>query len=397
MTDSNLKCPIRLADKDSYDPVVPHAVFTELRNRDPVFWQQKNERAGFWAVLKHCDIVALSQDTDTFSSARGVFFEDLESGRGIPGSLLTSDPPRHTHLRSQIDDWFRQSTLDGMEAWMRAQARSIVDAALEKERCEFVYDLAVKLPLLAICEFMGVPEEDRAHMLELGDRVVASDDDVGLAAALQRIGDYGVELAARRADDPRGSALVRRMVSSLADVSDDPEREFAGQFSQLLVAGNETTRTLLSNIALVLCERPDIHAALRADLSGLPLALEEFLRWISPIYYMRRTATRDTELRGRRIRAGDSVVMFYVSANRDEEVFSAPEEIDIRRRPNKHLAFGVGRHTCLGARLARMEARILLEEFLPRCRGIELDGRPVRCPSNVVNGWDRIHVRLIAA
>lgn len=244
---------------------------------------------------------------------------------------------------------------------------------------------------------MGVPEQDWALMLELGDRVVSCEDGAALSDALQRIGEYGFDLATRSADDPQGSALVRRMMSSMAEVSADPRRELAGYFSQLFTAGNETTRTLLSNIALVLCERPDLFAALRAEPAGLPLAIEEFLRFISPIYYMRRTATRETELRGERIRAGESVVMYYVAANRDEDVFDRPQEIDLRRQPNPHLAFGVGRHTCIGASLARLEVRLVLEQLLQLCDGIQLDGEPVRCLSTAINGWRRVPVRLCAA
>ncbi|HET8612672.1 MAG TPA: cytochrome P450, partial [Sphingomonas sp.] len=163
------------------------------------------------------------------------------------------------------------------------------------------------------------------------------------------------------------------------------------------VAGNETTRTLLSNIILELCARPDIFAELKAAPDLLPLAIEEFLRWASPIYYMRRTARADSVIGGRRIRAGDAVVMYYVSANRDEEIFADPDALDIRRKPNPHLAFGVGRHNCLGAQLARLEARVFLEELFLHFDGVSLIGEPERMPSNVVNGWKSIPVRFAPA
>ncbi|WP_156679637.1 cytochrome P450 [Sphingomonas profundi] len=386
-------CPIRLAARESYVPRVPHEVFKELRASSPVSWHEADGYPGFWAITKYRDIVSISTDTRSFSSARGVFVEDIESGQGIPGSLLTSDPPLHTSLRAQLSDWFTATSLARLEGWLRITARAIMDRAASAGRCEFVYDMAAELPLLTICEFLGVPEADRSYMLALGDAVVRSENDRTFAEAMKKIGDYGLQLARQSAGDG-GSGLVRNMLRSFEKEERLAEVEFAGQFAQLLVAGNETTRTLLSNIMLELCDRPDLHVALKAEPGRLPLAIEEFLRWTSPIYYMRRTAREDTKIGEVAIRAGDPVVMYYVSANRDEDVFDEPDTIDIDRRPNRHLAFGVGRHNCLGAQLARLETRIFMEEFLERFRSVSLDGAPVRFPSNVVNSWERLPVVL---
>lgn len=389
MAEQPAQCPVRLSRHDAYAPDVPHQLFAELRRTQPVFWHEAPGEPGFWAVVKYRDIVAISTDTETFSSASGVFIEDIASGQGIPGSLLTSDPPHHTGLRTQFNEWFTAAAVGDLEPWLRDQARAIMRKASVSGRCEFVYDLAARLPLLTICEFLGVPEADRERMLVLGDAVIRSQDDVAFAAAMAEIGGYGLRLA-DAASGATSSPLVTRMRQDLAQ----DDAAFAGQFAQLLVAGNETTRTLLSNIIIELCARPALLQELRAHPEHLPLAIEEFLRWSSPIYYMRRTARTACTLGGQAIAAGDPVVLYYVSANRDGDIFADAGRLDIHRRPNRHLAFGVGRHNCLGAQLARLETRVFLEELFARFSGVALDGAPRRFPSNVVNAWEAVPVRF---
>lgn len=387
-----MSCPVRLSRHEAYASGVPHALFAELRRTDPVCWHEAEGEPGFWAVFRYRDIVDISTDTDSFSSASGVFVEDIASGQGIPGAVLTSDPPEHGRLRSHLNPWFHPDAISKIEPWLREQTRRIMAQARLRDTNEFVYDMAARLPLLTICEIMGVPDADRDHMLELGDAVIQSRDDITFARAMAQIGDYGLRLS-----DPSSGARMSPLVASLRRSLAQDDREFAGQFAQLLVAGNETTRTLLSNIMLELCARADIFAELKAHPDRLPLAIEEFLRWTSPIYYMRRTARGDRMLGGQQIRAGDAVVMYYVSANRDEAVFAEPDRLDIHRKPNRHLAFGVGRHNCLGAQLARMEARIFLEELFAHFDTVSLVGEAVRMPSNVVNGWASIPVRFAPA
>lgn len=383
---------LQLSRHETYSKGVPHELFSELRRTQPVFWHERPDGPGFWAVLKYRDIVAVSNDTATFSSANGVFVEDIATGEGIPGSLLTRDPPDHTHLRSRFNKWFAAAAIGGLEPWLRDQARQIMTRAAAQGACEFVYDMAAQLPLLTICQFLGVPEADRPRILELGDAVIRCQDGASFADAMQRIGEYGLCLSR----SPAGLA-ASQLLSEMRQMVGQDDRELAGQFAQLLVAGNETTRTLLSNIILALCDLPETFAELKDHPERIPLAIEEFLRWSSPVYYMRRTARVDCTLGGHNIKAGAAVVMYYVSANRDEEIFSDPDIIDTHRRPNPHLAFGVGRHNCLGARLARFETRIFLEEFFARFRGVALAGKPQRFPSNVVNAWEAIPIRLHAA
>lgn len=391
MDQSPAACPARLSRHDAYYPDVPHELFADLRRESPVCWHQATGEPGFWAIFKYRDVVEISTATEAFSSERGVFVEDIATGQGIPGSLLTTDPPRHTRMREQFNNWFTAPAVSKLEKWLREESRKIMQEARTRDRTEFVYDMAAKLPLLTICEFLGVPDGDRDRMLELGDVVVRSQDSDAFAAAMGEIGNYGLALAGRSTDQAQ-SPLVQEMRRSLSQ----SDAEFSNQFSQLLVAGNETTRTLLSNIVLELCARPDLFRELKGEPKALPLAIEEFLRWTSPIYYMRRTATRPFTLRDHRIAEGDAVVMYYVSANRDEDAFADADVLDIRRRPNRHLAFGVGRHNCLGAQLARLETRVFLEEMFATFSGVELLEPPRRFPSNVVNSWESISVAFQA-
>ncbi len=390
MTDVAERCPVDLTSRETFLPGVPHEVFARLRRERPVFWH-RTERGGFWGLTKHADIRAVSRDTETYSSAaQGVFYEGQQA---LEGSLLTADAPEHTRLRKGVDGKFTAHAVSVMEPWLREQAEAIVAEASRKPVCDFVYDLAARLPLLTICEIMGVPVQDRPRLLDLGDQIIRAPDGGAIERAMRALGGYGLELARERRDGD-GDDLVSAMMRTRYDDRPLSEAEFAGQFMQIAVAANETTRTLLSCVALELAARPTLFEELKSDPGLLPLAIEEFLRWVTPIYYMRRTATRATEIRGQRIEPGDAMVMYYASGNRDEEVFSAPDQLDIRRRPNPHLAFGVGRHSCLGAALARLEARVFLEAFLAAFEGIELAGDPVRLPSNVTNSWDRIPVRL---
>jgi len=388
-------CPIQLQAAATYNPRVPHEVFASLRRTSPIFWHEPDDGTpGFWVILKYKDIVEISTNATLYSSARGVFYNDIASGQGVPGALLTMDPPKHTFLRNQLSEWFAANAMGRLEPWLRKEAKAIMAYAASRGDCEFVYDMAAKLPLLTICEFMGVPEGDHAKILDYSDEVMKSTSDVDFAVAMQKIGGYGLELAASAEDG--GNDLVAAKLRSLTHEGSVPEAEFANQFAQLIVAGNETTRTLLSNIMLELCARPELYRAMQAEPSIVPQAIEEFLRWTTPIYSFRRTATAETELGGHRIEAGQSVMMYYVSANRDEDIFKDPDTLDITRKPNRHLSFGVGRHSCLGAQVARLETRIFLEEFLTSFGPPELAGLPERFPSNSVNSWQKIPIRLTA-
>lgn len=388
-------CPVDLSAKSTYFESIPHTLLTRLRNETPVFWHE-GKTLSYWAVLKHEDVRVVSRDNATFSSQRsGVFYESQQSS--LSGSLILADPPEHTQLRQVVDQPFAKSAVAELEEFLRRKCRAIMDAAARKGTCDFVYDLAAELPLAAISEIMAVAQPDRNELLELGDAVIRAVDPEHRNAALSELGIFGRRLAeARDAGTEGRSDLVSRIRTSNRQGCPLSEEEFGGQFAQIAVAANETTRTLISNIALEFIRRPTLFDELAADPGLIPQAIEEFLRWVTPIYYMRRTATCDTEIRGQQIRAGDAVVMYYLSANRDEDVFEQPFELDIRRSPNRHLAFGVGRHVCLGQFLARLETRVFLEELTSRFSAVETAGEPVRLLSNITNSWERIPVALTA-
>ncbi len=397
---------MRLQDIDVYDPGVyaegvPHDRFALLRERDPVFWQAMPDGGGYWCLTRHADVLAASEDPGLFSAERGgIVLEDLpeEQLALVRSQLLAMDPPRHKEMRRRVLQGLTPAMVGRMEPWLRARSRAIVEAALGRERCDFVRNLASELPLQVICELLGVPESDRAWVLETGDRIIGRDDPE-LAASADEAGDasvelgtYGFRLATERKDG-EGADLISALLNARADDRLD-EVEFAGLFVQIIVAGNETTRTLLAGGLLALVEHPEAWSALAADPGGLPLAVEEMLRWVTPVHYFRRTATRDTTLRGKRIREGDRVALQYSSANFDEAVFQEPTRFDVRRQPNPHLAFGWGEHFCLGAKLARLEARVFFEELLARVARVELEGPVQRLRSNLTNSYRSIPVAL---
>jgi len=395
-----------LATLDVYDPEqyvagVPHEKFAFLRAHDPVFWQRLPDGGGCWIVTKHADVIAASADPALYSAERGgIVIEDMPPERLVQmrGQLLAMDPPRHREMRRKVLVGFTPGLVGRMEPFLRERARAVMDAAAARGRVNFVYDMAAALPLQVICEIFGIPEADRAWVVEAGDRVIGRDDPE-LSAQEEsgessvKIGSYGFQLASERTGKS-GDDLISLLVNAPGE-SAVSAVEFANLFIQLIVAGNETTRTLLTGTLLALLENPDAYRALERDPGLLPVAVEEMLRWTTPVHYFRRTATRDAELAGKKIREGDRVVLHYTSADFDEAVFAEPMRFDIRRDPNPHVAFGWGEHFCLGAKLARMEARIFWEEFFRAFRAVELTGPVRRMRSNLNNSHKQIPVQLV--
>jgi cholest-4-en-3-one 26-monooxygenase len=387
-----------LLDPDLLCRGVPHDLYDRLRAADPVCWQALPDGGGYWALLTHADVVRVSSEPTLFSAERkGMMLEDLT----LLPTLLNLDPPAHAEVRRPLVPLFAPQAAATLEPRMRALLRDLFAGAAARGGCDFATDLAAPLPLAIICDMLGVPEEDRARLGHWGD-VMAAADDPELGRELQgraqneaamELGMYGYRLGeTRRAD--AGDDLVARLMRATIGGRAVDLATFSGLFVQILIGGNETTRSLLCGGFLALVERPDAYAALAADPALIPGTVEEMLRWVSPVHYFRRTATRDTELGGHAIRAGDRVVMLYAAANRDPAAFDAPERFDVRRAPNPHVAFGFGEHFCLGARIARLETRVFLEEFLRRFAGLELDGPVERVRSNQLNSVKRMPVRL---
>jgi cytochrome P450 len=404
-------------ENDVFAERVPHETFALLRREAPVYWYDWPGGRGFWCVTKHEDVVAVSKDTKTFSSAQGANLEDLdEDARSARQSMLETDPPHHSRLRSLVGPPFTPRAVRAYEVALRELTREILDRALALGEFDFVDEIARELPIRVLARLLGAPESDTDALIGWGDRMIMNTDpdftDVlhgspeseryrlvpfRSPAALELF-EYGHAIAAERRAEPTDD-LVSKLVHTEIDGEMLTEREFDTMFLLLVVAGNETTRQAIAHGMLALIEHPDQWERLRADPQLVwDTGADEILRWSSPVLHFRRTATEDTELRGQAIRAGEKVVVWYVSANFDEDVFDAPERFDVGRRPNPHITFGGGGpHFCLGAHLARLEVQVLFSELLPRVADLELTGPAQRIRTNFTNALRSLPVRAVSA
>jgi cytochrome P450 len=397
---------VDLADPSAFVDGPPHEALAVLRRTDPVHWQPMVGEPGFWAVLRHADVVHVARHPEIFSASEGgVVVEDLDEAglEGMRRMLLAMDPPNHGVHREPLSPHFRASVIGGLEDRIREICRSIMADARERGDVEFVHEVTANLPSRVIGELMGLPEEDWGRIHEMAERntsgqdpeIAAIDPDQAMNASID-MAMYAIELAGKRRKEPPREDLTTVILD--ADFGGKPmdDIDFGSFFVQLVTAGNDTTKTMLASGLLTLLEHPDQLAELRADPSLIPGAVEEILRYSNPLHYFRRTALTDTELSGTAIAAGDKVAMYYTSANRDEDVFEDPQHFDIHRHPNPHLSFGIGGHFCLGVHLARLEGKVFFEELLATFPTIELTGTPVRTRSNLNNALKRLPIRLAA-
>lgn len=394
---------VTLHDPDVYVEGVPHEFFTWLRPNRPVYWQSEEGGTGYWAVTRHADVVTVSRDSATFSSAVGtsqIQDFDEETRQKQAAMLLNLDPPDHTRQRLLVSRGFTPRIIGRMEANIRRICEDIVDRAVEAGEVDFVESVAAPLPLSVIAALLGVPEEDTGKLFDWSNRMIGFEDpdfgtteaDGEMAAA--EIFLYANELAEQRRKDPQDD-----IITALIQPDDDghvlSEMEFNMFFILLVIAGNETTRNSATGGMLALIEHPDQWDRLRADPSLARTAVDEVLRWVSPVMDFRRTATRDCIIGDQRVASGDKIVMFYPSANRDEDVFADPFTFDIGRKDNDHAAFGGGgAHYCLGTHLARLELRVLFETLARRVDSVEPIGPTRRLRSNFINGVKEMRVRL---
>jgi cytochrome P450 len=379
----------------------PYEAFRTLRREAPVYWHPHVSAGGFWAVTRHADVLAVSRDSALFSSARKGYMPTPEADPvGLEQSrlmLLGMDPPQHTRLRALVNRGFTPRRVAALEPRIRALCKQIVDAVLPRGECDFVRDLAGELPSSLIAELVGIPLDDGRKLYELTEVMHSADNAPESAKAVVEMFGYSAGVRAAKRANP-GNDLASILLASELDGSRLSDLEFDLFFLLLINAGGDTTRNLVASGMQALIDHPAQLAALRKDRALRGTAIEEMLRFTTPVVQFQRTATRDTELRGVRIREGESVVIFYPSANRDEDVFANPDAFDIRRDPNPHVAFGGGgSHFCLGASLARLEIACLFDELLDRVHELENAGPVERLHSWFINGPRRMPVRFRAA
>ena len=379
-------------------------IFAKLRAERPVSFHEEPEfpefprGAGFWSLTRYAEVVAASCDPGTFISGKGANIGDLPMDLAeFFGSMINMDAPRHTKLRKLVSAAFTPRTLRQLEEGVRVQARRIVDTVAPKGRCDFVEEIAAALPLRIICDMMGIPDSDHRRIYELTNVILGVGDPEyvttmeGLMAAAMELFQYAQTLGEERRARPRDD-----MTTTLMQAEVDGERlstqELGSFFILLVAAGNETTRNAISHGMKALTDFPAERARWMADFDHVaPTAVEEIVRWATPVIHFRRTATRDVEVGGQTIRAGDKVVLWYNSANRDERTFPDPYRFDVTRTPNDHVGFGAGGpHFCLGANLARREIRVMFEELLGRLPDIRVTGAPAMLESFFIHGIKRM-------
>ena len=382
------------------------AVFAKLRRERPVSWHHEPEidtpgievGPGFWAVTRYADVVHVSRHPEVFISGRGSNIPDwppevLE----FLGSMINMDAPRHTKLRLIVNRGFTPRQVALLEQNVHDRARAIVDSVADRGECDFVAEIAAKLPLQIICDMLGIPASDYSFVFEktnivlgVGDPEFGTSLDAAFGAA-HELWAYAQELGKERLDNPRDD-----IVTALMQAEIDGERLTAAEFGSFFVlltsAGNETTRNAISHGMLALTDHPEQKRIWMDDFDAVaPTAIEEIVRWATPVMHFRRTAVEDAVVGGQEVKAGDKVVLWYTSANRDADAFDDPFNFDVRRSPNEHLAFGAGGpHFCLGAHLARREIRVMFEEIFRRLPDLEISGPPDYLQSGFIHGIKRM-------
>ncbi|HET6794698.1 MAG TPA: cytochrome P450 [Acidimicrobiales bacterium] len=388
---------IDLLSPESFAHGHPHQQYAWLRENDPVHHHPEPDGPGFWAVTRFRDVKTVSQHPDLFSSSPTIMIPDASGMElGDHSMMLTMDPPRHTGYRRLVGGDFVPRAVRAMRPRMAELAASIVDGVVEKGECDLVEDVAGLMPSYVIADMLGIPQQDGVALYRLTETIHAAPgsvpDGAGFGAVMEMFNyarSVWEEKRARPADD-----LSTRLIHGEVDGRPLDEIDFNLFFLLLVDAGGDTTRNLLAGGMVALFEHPDQRDRLRADLDGLLApTIEELLRWVSPVIYMRRRATRDTTLGGRDIAEGDKVVMYYGSANRDPEAFDDPDRLDIGRRPNNHVAFGAGGpHFCMGAHLGRLEVEALLREVLTRLPDLHPTGEAEWLASNFISGPSHLPV-----
>ncbi len=406
---------VTLADLDLFADGAPWGVFDRLRAEDPIHWNEEEQpNSGFWSATKYHDIVKILRDPETFTSTHFTNLEEVDAEQEeARRSMLETDGSRHRALRRLMQGEFTPSAVSGYETFLRGLTATTLDNAFAKGTFDFVEEVAADFPIRVLARMLDVPDSDTGKLIDWGNRMIGNTDpehgDVMLddpesekyrlvpfrSPAALEVFEYGQNLAnARRGKD--GKDLVSTMVNSVpSDGIPLSERDFNTYFLLLVVAGNETTRHTISHTMDYLINNPDQLALLQERPDLIPWAVEEFLRMASPVYHFRRTATKDVEFGGKLIKAGQKIVPWFASGNRDEAIFADPYKMDVTRNPNEHMTFGRGGpHLCLGNSLARLEIRVMFEDLIGRVDKVEKVGQIDHLRSNFVNGIKRFPVKV---
>lgn len=403
-----------------FEEAVPHEYFAQARREDPVRWVEESDGPGYWSVTRHADVLAVTKNFQHFSNEIGgtireeITPEDLEARK----TLIDTDPPVHTAMRRMLSSRFTPRSIH--KEWTEYVENVVtrtLDAALSKDEVEWVEEVAAVIPMTILGELLGVPQDDRAYLKRLGDEMIASSDPDSAprtaespetakrysaypfsSPAGKELWDYADSLKDSRRPDRFGHDVFSMLMTGDFQGRSLTDAELDNFFSLLVIAGNETTRMALSHGMQAFVENPDQFELLKSDPSLLANAVEEILRWATPIHHFRRTALSDTKIGEQEVKAGEKVLLWYVSANRDEEMFDDPFRFDITRKPNPHLAFGGGGpHICMGNSLARLEIIVVLRELIDRVDTVALNGDIVRLRSNLTHGIKELPVRITRA
>lgn len=402
-----------ITDPDVYVHGVPHGTFKRLRDENPVSWWEEKDGRGFWAVTRYDDVLEVSRNPQVFSSAKGIRLEDMQDDElEARKTMMELDPPEHTTYRRIVQPPFSRREVESYEEALRLMARECIEETKGKDAFDFVELLARQLPMRMLGKMLGIPDKDGPWLVKQGDALIGNTDPDFTSHPVDLVDTkdyrllpfrspvslelfkYAEEQAKLRRDNLKDD-MISRLLQPKRDGEPLSELEFKNFFTLLVAAGNDTTRYTMAAGMETLLANPEQLAELRDNLSLMESATEEILRWGTVTMHFRRTATKDFELNSKKIRAGDKVLIWFISGDYDEREFVKPFQFDIKRSPNEHLAFGLkSPHKCLGEHLARLEIRVLFEELLPRLADIKLNGKIDRLRSNFISGIKRLPVKV---
>ncbi|MEM7293621.1 MAG: cytochrome P450 [Pseudomonadota bacterium] len=406
---------LNLSDHDSFVGGIPHNTFSRLRDEDPLSWTEFDGGKGFWNIVRHADILKWNRNFRVLSSAQGIRMEDQTEEEYLARRTFQEvDPPEHTKTRVRVGKAFSKPVIANFEAQIRELCDDILDAALAKSEFDAVAEIARQLPMRMLGRILDVPDKDLDWLVSKGDELIANSDPDYTDHVIDKsdtdafrlmpfrspagadLYDYARELIRQKTESGNDDGVLSLLMQPDAEGNVISETEFRNFFCLLVAAGNDTTRYSIAASLHALATQPRLHAEMTdASAEQWEKIPDELIRWASPTFHFRRTATEDFELHGRPVKAGDKVVHWFVSGNRDDQVFDNPFEIDLQRSPNPHVAFGQGGpHVCLGMWLARLEVRVLLQEFVDRVQNIEMNGDHECLRSNFVGGIKKLPVRV---